>query len=332
MNIGVQHISLPSRYTACLAVACCALPVPAMAAGTAAGTDINNTATATYSTPQGDVNVASNVVSLRVAELIDVVVASADPADVAATPGSVGTPLKYTVTNGGNGPEAFTLVATGDGGGDDFDPEVSSIWIDSNGNGAYDAGADTVYVAGSNDLQLQADESQTLFVLSSMPGGLAQGSRGRVQLIASALTGTGAPGTSFAGKGVGGAEAVIGTTGGQGQSDGYYNLTAGASAALLKSATVADPFGGVSGAPGAVITYRLALSVSGTGSLANLRIGDPIPAGTTYQAGSLTLDGGSLTDTTDGDAGMFTGTAIAVDVGSVAAGAGHVVTFKTKIN
>lgn len=323
------------RIASCgaIAAAClCVLPGAAHAAGTAAGTSISNVATATYDLPGGGQDeITSNTVVLKVDELLDVSVAWADPADVATSPGQSGQVLKFTLTNGGNGPEAFTLGTVANGGGDDFDPTVTAIVIDSNGNGAYDAGVDTVYVAGSNDPLLQPDASLTLFVLASIPAGTADGNRGRVDLTAVAVTGSGAPGTTFAGKGEGGVDAIAGATGADGEDDGYYKV-AKASVAFVKSATVAGPFGGTSSAPGATITYSLSATVSGTGSLANLRVSDPIPTGTTYVPGTITLDGAALTDAADADSGRFTGSAIAVGFGTVPAGASHIVTFKVKID
>ncbi|HEX8262986.1 MAG TPA: hypothetical protein VF547_08945, partial [Allosphingosinicella sp.] len=149
---------------------------PAFAAGTAAGTNITNVATATYDLPNGgEASVDSNVVTLKVDELIDVTVSWGDPADVATSPGLTGQPLKFTVTNGGNGAESFTLAALANGGGDDFDPAITGIVLDSNGNGAYDAGVDTVYSSGSNDPQLEPDQAITVFVLSSIPAGAGDG-------------------------------------------------------------------------------------------------------------------------------------------------------------
>ena len=305
---------------------------PALAAGTPAGTDITNVATATYELPNGDeTSVDSNVVTLKVDELLDVSVAWGDPSDVATSPGLAGQLLKFTVTNGGNGAESFTLATIANGGGDDFDPAVTSIVLDSNGNGAYDAGVDTVYTSGSNDPELDPDQSITVFVLSSIPAGAGDGQRGRVDLTAVARTGTGSPGTSFAGLGQGGGDAVVGATGADAEDDGYYRV-AKASVAFVKSATIADAFGGDSSAPGSTITYTLAATVSGTGSVANLRVSDSIPAGTTYKAGSLTLEGSPLTDAADADSGSFTGTGIAVGLGTVATGTTRTVTFQVKID
>jgi uncharacterized repeat protein (TIGR01451 family) len=305
---------------------------PTFAAGTPAGTNITNVATATYELPSGgEASIDSNVVTLKVDELLDVSVAWGDPADVATSPGLTGQLLKFTVTNGGNGTESFALATVANGGGDDFDPAVTSIVLDSNGNGAYDAGVDTAYTSGSNDPQLDPDQAITVFVLSTIPAGAGDGHRGRVDLTAAAKTGTGAPGTSFAGLGQGGGDAVVGATGADGEDDGYYRV-ARASVAFVKSASVADAFGGDAVAPGSTVTYTLAATVSGSGSLANLRVSDAVPAGTTYKPGSLTLEGSPLTDAADADAGSFTGSAIAVGLGTVAAGTTRTVTFQVKID
>ena len=168
-------------------------------------------------------------------------------------------------------------------------------------------------------------------MLSTIPAGAGDGQRGRVDLTAVAKTGSGAPGTSFAGLGQGGGDAVVGATGADSEDDGYYRV-AKASVSFVKSATVADAFGGTAATPGSTITYSLTATVSGSGSLANLRIGDPVPAGTTYRAGSLTLEGSSLTDAADADSGSFTGTAISVGLGTVAAGTTKTITFQVKID
>ncbi len=314
------------------AVSACICASPALAAGTPAGTNITNVATATYELPNGDeASVDSNIVTLMVDELLDVSVAWGDPSDVATSAGAIAQRLKFTVTNGGNGAESFALATVANGGGDDFDPSVTSIVLDTNGNGAYDAGVDTVYSSGSNDPELDPDESITVFVLSTIPAGASDGHRGRIDLTAVARTGSGAPGASFAGQGQGGGNAVVGATGADSEDDGYYRV-AQASVAFVKSAAIADAFGGTAAAPGSTVTYTLAATVSGTGSLANLRVSDPVPAGTTYKAGSLTLEGAALTDAADADSGSFTGTAITVGLGNVAAGTTRTITFQVRID
>ena len=305
---------------------------PAFAAGTPAGTKIDNVATATYELPGGDEEtIGSNTVSLTVDELLDVTVASADTGDLAATPSATNQVMKFTLTNAGNGSEAFTLGTRANLGGDDFDPNVTSIVIDANGNGAYDAGVDTVYVAGSNDPVLAPDQSIAVFVLASIPSSAGNGDKGRIELTAVANTGSGTPGTSFAGAGQGGGNAVVGATGADSEDDGTFAI-ASATISFVKTAAVADAFGGTSPLPGAVVTYSLTATVNGSGSLGNVRVADAVPAGTTYQSGTITLEGAALTDAADADAGAFTGTGISVGLGTLAAGSARTVTFKVKID
>lgn len=133
------------------ALALLTMAAPAFAAGTIAGTDIDNVAEATYDTPSGPVTIQSNMVRIKVDELLDVTVVTTDPGDIATSPGATGNLQTFRVTNTGNGEEAFRLTANVNAGGDDFDPVLMQIVLDSNNNGIYDAGVDTIYVAGSND-------------------------------------------------------------------------------------------------------------------------------------------------------------------------------------
>jgi uncharacterized repeat protein (TIGR01451 family) len=313
------------------AIAAGGLASAAQAEGTVAGTQIENVATATYDGPAGETVVTSNKVSLQVDELIDVSVAWADPGNVVVSPGALTRVLSFRITNAGNGSEAFRLSAAGSVGGDDFDPTVTAIVLDTNGNGAYDPGADTIYVAGSNDPVLAADASVSVFVISAIPASAQNGHRGRIDLKAVAKTGSGAPGTTFAGAGQGGGNAVMGASGADAEDDGYYSV-ASASLSFVKSALVADPFGGATKVPGATITYTLVAKADGSGSFANVRVADPVPTGTTYAPGSITLDGAALSDAEDSDSGRFTGTGISVALGNVAGGSTRTITFKVKID
>jgi uncharacterized repeat protein (TIGR01451 family) len=305
---------------------------PAHATGTAAGTTISNTATATYTDGSGNpVTVPSNRVDIRVDEVLDVTVASADPGDVAAQPGATNQVLSFTVTNTGNGPEAFRLAPVNAIGGDNFDPTTTSLVLDTNGNGVYDPGTDTVYAAGSNDPVLAPDASVRVFVLSTVPGAATDGQRGQTDLTATAVTGSGPTGTVFTGQGANGGDAVVGSTTAVGRDRGFYAISA-ATVTFVKSATVRDPFGGTTSVPGSIITYTLVATVSGTGSLNNLAASDAVPANTTYLPATITLQGTGVSDTTDGDAGEFAANRVTVRLGTVAGGQSRTITFKTKIN
>jgi uncharacterized repeat protein (TIGR01451 family) len=305
---------------------------PAFAAGTPAGTDIQNIATATYDTPTGPVAIDSNPVIIKVDELLDVTVASSDPGDVSSSPGANGNVQTFRVTNTGNGSEAFTLTPNVAATGDDFDPVLQSLVLDSNNNNVYDPGVDTVYIAGTNDPVLAPDAAAgiTVFVISNTPGTVTNGNRAEVTLRASATTGTGTPGTTFTGAGTGGSNAVVGTTGATATDNSFLAIQA-ALLALVKTAAVSDPFGGTRAVPGSVITYTLVATISGSGNLTNVVISDPIPADTNYVAGSITLQAATQSDTVDGDAGDFNGSRIRAALGTLAAGETRTITFRVTI-
>lgn len=86
--------------------------------------------------------------------------------------------------------------------------------------------------------------------------------------------------------------------------------------------------------PGAVLRYTITVQNDATSSADgnNVVINDPIPTDTTYVAGTIILDGSPLTDASDADAGSFNGSAIRVDLGDVAPGASHVVTFDVVVD
>lgn len=328
-----------ARYTgvALCAILGFAIAAPAMAAGTLAGTDIENIASATYDVGGGQVTIQSNTVVIKVDELLNVVVESTDSGDVTTAPGATNNVLTYRITNTGNGVEAFKLTANLNNGGDDFDPTLQQIVIDTNNNGVYDQGVDEVYVDGSNDPVIAPDQNEIIFVITTTPGAALNGNRADVSLTATAATGTGLPGTSFAGAGQGGGNAVVGPKRPSSPSFGAVDTDSGflvvqaATVTLLKSAVILDPFGGNRPVPGAVITYSLAATVSGSGSLTNLVITDPIPSGSQYQTASMTLDTATLTDAADADAGNYDGTRISVATGNVPAGQTRTVTFKVLI-
>ena len=311
----------------CLAVA--AMASPAHAAGVAAGTMIENTATATYGSGPATTTIQSNTVTVRVDELLDVAVAGLTNTTVAA--GATDLVLSYSVTNTGNGPEAFELSVDPAVAGNDYSVTVKLLVVDTNDNGTYEPGIDQVLTAGSARPAIAADASLRIFVIVDLPAGVTDGQSSQVRLTAAAATGTGAPGTTFAGQGEGGGDAVVGASGAS-ASDLDTLLATLASVTLAKAASIADPFGGNQPVPGAVVTYTLTATVSGSGQVQDLRITDAIPSGTAYETGTLKLDGTSLTDATDSDAGTASTSGIAVELGTVAGGTTKVVTFNVKIN
>jgi uncharacterized repeat protein (TIGR01451 family) len=305
-------------------------PAQLIAGGVTAGTLIENTAIASYDDGAGPRTINSNTVTVRVDELLDLTLTSLDPGPVAARPGDA--VLTFELTHQGNGPEAFRLSTIANVAGNDFDVTVNALAIDSNGNGVFDPGIDPVLPAPETTAVLVPDTVLTVFVLASVPEGISDAQRSAVDLVAEAVTGSGAAGTVFAGQGVDGGDAIVGTTGALATARG--ELLAGiATVELVKSVVLRDPFGGTAAVPGAVATFTIVARVNGSGTLSNLVITDAIPAGTTYAPGSLALDAAPLTDAEDGDAGSADQTVgVRVDLGTATTGNDRTVTFDVVIN
>lgn len=276
------------------------------AEGTIAGTDIENTAVVSYEVVGTPQTISSNTVTLTVAEVLDVdVTLLSGPVSVVSGAGTQ--ELLFVVTNTGNGTEAFVLAIDNALSGDDFDPVESTpaaIYFDTDGSGDFSAD-DIPYTPGINDPVLAPDASIDVLLVNDIPAALADGAIGLSELSAAALTGTGAPGDRFPGDGDGGIDAVVGTSGADDAISGQYVLS-DIQLAVVKSATVLDPFGGTDPVPGAAITYRIVVTPTGSQTATNTVIADPIPANTSYVPESITLNGGALTDAADADAGAYT--------------------------
>jgi uncharacterized repeat protein (TIGR01451 family) len=297
-----------------------------MAEGTVAGTDIDNTAAVSYEVGGTPQTTTSNTLTLTVAEVLDVdVTLLSGPVSVPSGTGPHG--LLFVVTNTGNGTEEFSLAINNAVSGDDFDPDAAApaaIYFDTDGSGDFSAG-DTAYVPGDNDPVLAPDASVDVLLVNDIPADLADGAIGLSELGAVAATGSGDPGDLFPGDGDDGVDAVVGTSGANDVIAGQYVIS-DIELAVVKSATVLDPFGGSSPMPGATITYRIVITPTGSETAVNTVITDPIPANTTYSSESISLNGGALTDDdTDTDAGAYTTTPapeIAVDLGDLTEASG----------
>jgi uncharacterized repeat protein (TIGR01451 family) len=324
-----------------LATALAALWAPlSWAAGTGAGTVIGNTATLTYATP-GNPSLTTSAVSLPivVARVINVAVTWQDGAAVPTTSPDSAKPLAFVVSNTGNGTETFALSRDNVQGGDQFDPASApdgAIWLESGAQpGLQRSGpnADVLYAPGANDIVLGADASRVVYVSSQIPAGVATGSFGKLLFSAVATT----PGAASAVPGaslgvVNGLQVVSGTANGRASASGSY-LVAGASMGLAKSIVgVRDPRGGTRVMPGSVLTYRLVVTLTGTGSVDNVAISDPLPAQLTYVPGSITVDGAARTDAADGDEASFAAGAVQAGFGTVAVPATRVIEFKATVN
>jgi uncharacterized repeat protein (TIGR01451 family) len=247
-------------------------------------------------------------VVVKVAEILDVVVTRQSPANVAVSASSTQQEIVFTVTNAGNGPEAFRLVMDSVIGADDFDPTPASpsIYFDTDASGDLSPG-DTPYSVGTNDPLLNPDTSVTVLLVNDIPSTVVDGNVGITRLTADARTGSGTSGTTFAGQGAGGTDAVVGLSGALAASTGQYRV-AGITVSAVKTQTVVDQFGGSRPLPTARINYTVTVQATGTGNAANAVFNDNIPANTTYVPGTLRLNSTLLSDTAADDAGEFIST------------------------
>ena len=292
---------------------------PVLAVGTSAGIDISNTATVEYSIAGSTDSVTSNTITFRVDEKLDVNVSWQDATNVGVATPDTNQVLTFLLTNTGNGTDSYALSVQNNLVGDQFNPVFVDIYLDANGNGNFNPGVDTLYSPGINDPVLAADATQTVFVRNNIPGSLNAGDLGNSQLTATSNTGSGAPGTSFPNAGDNNTTAVVGTSGGNSAAIGTYEVT-NTTVTLLKSVVISDPLGGSQPMPGATLTYSIDVTVTGPGTANGVVITDPLPANTTYSAGTLTLNAVSLTDVVDADAGDVGGTTlntVTVDLGDL---------------
>lgn len=294
---------------AVLALAAVAAPLPAQtafaqapSAQTLAGTSVVNTATVRGEQAGA---VSSNAVTLIVAERLDCTLA-AEAAPSAAGNGVVAAVL----TNTGNGREAFVVTAVGGPDG-----AARRVAVDDDGDGRFDPAHDHV-LTGSATASLAPGGS--LHLLVPVDDGAAPG----VILSARAATGSGTPGTTVAGQGDGGGDAVVGPTGAAARLT--LALVADRPPTIVETQSVLAADGSERPVRGAVVTYTLTARFVSASAAASLV--DPIPVNTDYRPASLALDGTAI-----GDAGRYADRLVTVPLGAVEAGSVHRLTFKVVI-
>ena len=301
----------------------------AMAAGTAAGTIIQNTATANFQI--GTVNLSESAsVTFTVSEVVNITVAWADAGAVQVEPGDTDEELNFTVTNTGNGTEDFYIDETTVlGAVNDFDPTQRTIWLDRAGNLLEEITELT------EAFSLDADEVVTITVRNDIPNTALDGQTGdaRIYVYSGTFgTGTTAAGSVSAGNGTGGTDAVLGYDGGTDNKDmdqGTY-VVSSLEITIEKDASVEDIYGNVhtstlpdaaEGIPGSTVTYSIKVWATGGGIASNMVVTDTVPAGVTYVANSCVLNAvAPLTDAADGDPCTVAGGVITVNLYEVTNG------------
>jgi hypothetical protein len=329
----------------------------AFAAGTTAGSTITNTASVSYNV--GGIAQTGTTASdtLTVDRKVNLTVAEVGSTTTQVTPGQISAVTTFSVTNTSNATLDFALSAAqivggtaAHGGTDTFDATNVKIYVDTNANGTYDAGTDTLVTYLD---ELAADSSKTVFVVADMPLGLANGAVAGVTLTATGREGGGAGSQGIAlvqttGANTSGMDTVFADGAGASDAardaafsarDDYTVFTATLS--VLKTSTIiSDPVNGTTNPkfiPGASIQYCIAVSNSAGGADAtSIGITDPLPATVTYDSSyGIKLNGtvSSGTCQTDGTAGgTYASGTVSGTLASVTAGATKTLLFRATIN
>ncbi|TXC72981.1 DUF11 domain-containing protein [Sphingomonas ginsenosidivorax] len=274
--------------------------------GTTAGTVISNTATASYSVNGVNQTKTSNTATFKVDRKVNLTLVDGQPGNTQVAVGQTGAVLKYTLTNSTNGTQDFLLTPT-QGillGGDNFDVVLPKVYVDSDGDGVYDATKDKLTFVN----ELAADTSIVIFVVADIPAD--QSARlANVTLTAQVAAGgdasTTVPGVALSPSTLNDDQQVdvvfadtdtIPRDGLASATLAYEIATRDVALTVVKSsAVISDPVNGPlapKALPGAVVQYCLIVNNATLLTPANgVNITDTIPTNTTYVPGSITVGG-----------------------------------------
>lgn len=322
-------------------------PQLSWAVGTTAGTTISNSASLSYSIGGiAQASITSVAVTLLVDEKINLTVVGGVTTSV-ATPATAQA-TAFTVTNNSNSALDFSLTVTWAIAGDNFDPTACSAFVESGATAGYQAAQD---IATYID-ELAAGATKTVYAVCDIPAALGSGNTGLVGLTATAQGNFNATGyvatagalggvlTETAGANTANVDILFADIAGtediardaKHSAHNTYSVSIPTLTITKTVASVLDPSGGSVVMPGSVITYQIAVVLTGAGTITGLVITDPLPASTTYVPGSITVNGVTKTDAVDADNAQFSANTVNVSLGNVAAPASITITFRATIN
>lgn len=358
MNRTVALIATCAIAVAALAV------VPAQAAGTLAGTEINNTASVAYQVNSINQTGTTSSATLTVDRVINMTLVHDGPTTTVVNPGQKNVAFKFTASNQSNAtidiwiPAQVVLTGgtTASGGVDSFNLIFKEYYADSGANGVLDTSVDSVLDFASLD-EVEPDGVRTFFYVFDIPTGLADGVMAGMHASAQAREGgvTGERGVAIeatSGANTSGVDTVLADpiTGGDpaisGAGDGKVGVSfdievSAATLSVVRSHEII--FNLVEGTsdpkviPGALVEYCVQVSnAAGAATADNVTITETMGATLTYddtfgiyQNGSV-ANGACNADGTVGgthNAGVITGT-----ISSIAAGETKTIRYRAKVN
>ncbi|HEY5712784.1 MAG TPA: hypothetical protein VIT38_12900 [Allosphingosinicella sp.] len=352
----MNKITRISATASVLAVAV-ATATPAFAAGTTAGSTITNTVNVSFQVggvAQTGVS-ASN--SFTVDRKVNFLVTEDGSATTQVSPGQSAAVTSFMVTNTSNAVIDVALAAANrvggaaaHGGTDNFDVTGVSLFVDTNNNGAYNAGTD---LAISYVDQLAADASVRVFVVANVPLGRSTNDVAGVRLTGTASEATaagslGATITETAGANTVGVDTVFADTAADSNTarDGIsfdeddYTVLAANLTATKTSRVISDPLNGTTNPkliPGAVVEYCIITNnAAGSATASNVGISDTLPAQVTYDASfGVKVNGTTTSGSCNADGAIAGSQAAGVVSGTIptlVAGDERTVLFRVTIN
>lgn len=334
-----------------------ATPAAAAPTQTQAGTTITNTVTLNYQVGGVAQTAQTASDSFTVDRKVNVTVVEVGTATVSVSPGQTSAVVIYQVTNLSNATLDWALSAVQSVGGagahantDNFDATNLRIFVDTNGNGAYDAGTDQ---AASYLDELAGKTSKTVLVLADIPLGRTTKDVAIITLTAAGREGgtTGTQGVALAqttGANTAGMDTLFADGAGASDAarDGSFSAkddytVFGAALSLTKvSKIISDPVSGTTNPkliPGATVEYCITVANAAGGAAANnVALSDVLPTTTTYLSTFGVLMGGTVTSgvsNADGTAtGSYASGTVSGTLASVAAGSARTLLFRVTIN
>ncbi|MDP4574829.1 hypothetical protein Q9K02_06710 [Qipengyuania sp. G39] len=274
---------------------------PALAAGTDAGTTIQNTVSVSYQVGGVTQNDQEATDEFVVDRKIDLTVAEVGGTQTVVSPGSTQQVTTFQVTNLSNDTADFGLTVDQQAGGagafggtDNFDTTNTLIYVDTDGDGDWTDEVAVTYID-----ELAPDETRTIFVVSDVPIDQVTGDVATVILTATAYAGgtAGSQGALLATSATNTVDAVDTVLAdGAGETDAQYDgafsaaddyvVSAAALTVTKISSVIEDPVSGTTNPkaiPGATIQYCISVTnAAGSATATGVNVTDDVPTGLTY--------------------------------------------------
>lgn len=296
-------------------------------AGTPSGTNITNQVRIKY-----DYGAIKNLEAVAEATIVvdnkvNVVVASLGNTSI--TPGQINCTIPFSITNTGNTPQRYKLSVGPYFSSDPNYVELTNIriYLDADGSGTLTAG-DIQYIDASTFGDINPDQTIRILIVTDAPNNLADGQFAQYYLIATTVdAGTTTETVQTSGNNTSGIDVVFAdgsgivdsVRDGKHSALGIYNVKSATVNINKEAQIVYDPI--TPDEPkaniGAIIKYKLTVTVTGEGTAQSVAIKDSVPAGTDYVAGTIKLNGNLLTDNDDSDAGKFSNGEVIVNLGDM---------------